>query len=304
MRVLLVDADSKAGFPNLVLMKLSAYYKSIGAAVDLLKGIPSCSPLEEPDLVFISVIFEKNRAHVLDYEKQFRCPVRIGGSGFNLASELSYEIEHMMPDYALYGVDFSMGFTSRGCVRHCGFCIVPEKEGLIRDNAPIAEFWNPEHSKLILLDNNFGASPRWRENAEYIQQYGLKVNFNQGLDIRLMTEEFAGVLADLRYYNWRFKTRGLYFAFDSMNVEDAVVHGVDLLSGAGIPRRHLMFYILAGYDTTEQEDLCRIEIVKGLGAIPYVMPYNGAHIPAARWANRRYYQFVPYSDYMRVADKQ
>ena len=303
MTILLVDVDSSNGFPNLALMKISAGLKKAGEKVDLIKGIPESPPLDHYDAAYFSCIFFQNRDRMLQYANLLDCDCNFGGPGYDLTIELA-EWEHLMPDYSLYGVDFSMGFTSRGCIRHCGFCIVPEKEGTIRDNAPVSEFWNPDHSKVVLLDNNFLASPRWRENISFIREHGLYVNFNQGLDIRLMNEEIASSLAELRYYCWNFKTRGLHFAFDSMKIESAVIRGMDLLRNAGTPARHIMFYILVGYDTTETEDLRRIEIVKGLGAIPYIMPYNRTKSPLARWVNRRYYQFIPYANYcQKVADK-
>ncbi|MHA2068744.1 MAG: radical SAM protein, partial [Candidatus Thorarchaeota archaeon] len=113
MKVLLVDADSQKGFPNLALMKLSSDFKNTGSDVDLLKGIPDTAPLVEYDAVYISCIFFQNKDAVLDYANQFSCKVTIGGSGSNNDS-LPHHIEHIMPDYSLYGIDFSMGFTSRG----------------------------------------------------------------------------------------------------------------------------------------------------------------------------------------------
>jgi hypothetical protein len=305
MRVLLIDADSANGFPNLALMKLSAWRKAKGDSIDLIRGIPESLPLLEYGLGYASCVFFQNRDRLLKYISQLPFHLLLGGSGYNMSVKLASEIEHMRPDYELYPTPFSLGFTSRGCIRHCSFCIVPDKEGIINDSAPISEFHDPKHDKVILLDNNFGASPRWRENVGYLQEHGLKVNFNQGLDIRLMTEEFARALADLKYYNWTFKTRGLHFAFDSMGVENAIIKGIEILDSVGIPRKRLMFYILTGYDTTPEEDLYRVKKVAELGAVPYVMCYNrtkGKH-DLARWANRRYYQFIPYENYVKVAEK-
>jgi hypothetical protein len=299
MRILLIDADSANGFPNLALMKLSAWRKAKGDAVDLICGIPESPPLLDYDLGYASCVFFQNRDRLLNYVSQLSFRVLMGGSGYSMTTRLIEEIEHLKPDYELYPIDFSLGFTSRGCIRHCGFCIVPKKEGMIADHAPLSEFHDLKHDKVILLDNNFGASPRWRENVAYLKEHGLKVNFNQGLDIRLMTEEFARALADLKYYNWTFKARGLHFAFDSMGVENAVVKGIEVLDSAGIPRKHVMFYILTGYDTTPEEDLYRAQKVAELGAVPYVMCYNrtpGKH-NLARWANRRYYQFMSFAEY-------
>jgi hypothetical protein len=297
MKVLLVDADSKKGFPNLALMKLSSYHKILGDHIDLLKGIPTTAPLEQPDSVYISCIFFQNAEAVKDYALQFDCPVNVGGSGWSLSIELEQKIEHLMPDYSLYDVDFSLGFTSRGCIRNCGFCVVNEKEGYIHDHADITEFHNPEHKKIVLLDNNFQASPRWRENLRYIQSNDLKVNFNQGLDIRLVDKEFAEALSITKYYNWKFNRRSLYFAFDDMSYESDVWAGIDLLESAGINLRNVLFYVLIGYNTTEEEDLYRIQSLYARGVRPYVMPYNQHKSKLTRWVNRLYYQFISWEVY-------
>lgn len=303
MNVLLVDADSHNGFPNLALMKLSAWYKQQGHSIDLIQGIPSTAPLNTYDKVLISCIFQQNREKILDYVSQLD-NVQIGGSGFDYNIVLDHDIEHILPDYSLYDLDYSMGFTSRGCIRNCEFCIVPEKEGFIRNNAPIHEFLHPDHMKVILLDNNFQASPECQKNLDFIIEQNLKVNFNQGLDIRLMTPEFAEQLAYSKYYNWTFKTRSLYFAFDSPKHEKAVRKGIQILETAGIPPQHLMFYVLVGFDTSFNQDMKRVEIIKELGCVPYIMRYNQVRSKEindlARWVNRRYYQFIPWGSYNGV----
>ena len=296
MKVLLVDSDSKTNFPNLVLMKLSAWYKQQGHTIDLIKGIPTTKPLEQYDKVLISCIFYQNRERVLDYASQFD-NVQIGGSGFDYNIVLDHDIEHILPDYSLYNLDYSLGFTSRGCIRNCKFCIVPEKEGFIRDNAPISEFLHPDHKKVILLDNNFQASPKWKDNIKFIQDNDLRVNFNQGLDIRLLNEEFAEALTSIKSYNWTFKRKGLYFAFDDLRYEKQVWAGIDLLERIGINLKDVLFYVLIGFNTTEEEDLYRIKSLYERGVHPYVMPYNQHKSKLTRWVNRLYYQFIPWSEY-------
>ena len=296
MRILLVDADSKDGFPNLALMKLSAWYKQQGDHVELIKGTPTTAPLETYDKTYISGIFFQNREQVLDYASQFDNVV-VGGSGVDLQLTLDYDIEHIMPDYDLYGVKFSVGFTSRGCIRKCGFCVVPEKEGMVRHNAFVQEFHNLVHNNIILLDNNFQASPNWKKNLSYIISNGLKVNFNQGLDIRLLDKTFATSLSHTKYYSWNFKTRGLHFAFDDMRYEKAVWKGIDILESVGIPLKHCLFYVLIGYNTTEEQDLYRIHSLVDRGVRPYIMPYNKHKSDLTRWVNRLYYQFIPWEVY-------
>lgn len=301
MRILLVDADSHNDFPNLALMKLSAWYKQQHAQITLIKGIPTTPPLEIYDKAYISCIFYQNAEAILDYAHQLDFPYELGGSGIGYANKLPYNIEHILPDYKLYDIDYSLGFTSRGCIRKCEFCIVPNKEGYICDNAPITEFLHPDHNKLILLDNNFQASPRWEQNIEFIIEHKLKVNFNQGLDIRLMNDEFAQYLKKTKTYNWTFKTRGFHVAFDSPKYESSFRKGIQIILDAKIPASKIMVYILCGFNTFHYEDKYRMEVVREYGAIPYIMPYNRSsdswvrHF--ARWVNGRYYQFIPMEDY-------
>lgn len=303
LRVLLVDADSAEGFSNLALMKISAWCKEtmgIDVEVDLIKGIPHSPPIIDYDYVYISCIFFQNAERVREYASMIGGEVSIGGSGVDLKTTLSPAIEHIMPDYSLYNTDISMGFTSRGCIRKCPWCIVPEKEGYIKDHAPISEFLHPDHEKVIIHDNNFQASPRWRENLEFLISNDLKVNFGQGMDIRLIDSEFAEVLADVKYYDWHFKSRRLYFAFDTMGMEKAVLRGIDILNDAGIPSPHLMFYILVGHSTTLEEDLHRVDVLHKLGARPYIMVFNRSKDPDLlrlfKWVNARFYEFLPFDD--------
>ena len=293
MKARLIQIDGK--IPNRALRCWGGYLKERGYEVFYSDGCP------DPDLVKISCIFEWNAAKAHSIAKMFSCPVEIGGYGVS-GAQLPFEVEHHMPDYE--GMDYSVGFTSRGCIRNCPWCIVPEKEGPIHDHAPISEFHPPKFKKTILLDNNFQASPRWRENLRYIIDHGLKVNFNQGLDIRLVNEENAGMLADCKYYDWKFKERRLYFAFDTPEIEPEVRRGVQTLKDARIPPRRLMFYMLCGFghnyhwDDHKGEVFHRFEVLNELGTDPFVMVWNNRRdIPElrhfARWVNKRIYKREP-----------
>jgi len=303
VNVLFIDADSKEGFANLALMKLSAWLKETNngnITIELIQGIPTTAPIYPYDKTYISTIFFQNRAKVLDYANQIK-HVEIGGSGWNLFNTLPEAVEHIMPDYGLYGYDYSMGFTSRGCIRNCGFCIVPEKEGMIRDNAPISEFHDANHEKVILLDNNFQASPNWRQNLDYAHEQGLKINFNQGLDLRLLDIEFAQYLKETKYYDWTFRYRRLNFAFDDLRYEDKVRKGLEILKEVKIPLSYLSVYMITGYNTTREQDIKRLEILKEYNVRPYVMRYNQnkdewlKHF--ARYVNRRYFEFIEWNEY-------
>lgn len=295
-RVLLIDVDSK--MPNLALMKISMWHKKKGDVVGF--GI------SDPDTVYVSCVFEQNRSKALGIAKFWEsmgCNVQVGGSGVDLKKTLPDEIEHECPDYSLYGIRYSIGFTSRGCIRNCPWCIVPEKEGSIREHSPIDEFYVHYWGKMLLYDNNFLASPKWYEKLMEIIIRKIKVCFNQGLDIRLIDQENARLLAKTHYYDNEFKDRRLYFAFDIPQIEDQVLHGIETLKNAGIPPQHLMFYVLVGYNTTYEEDMHRINLLIKEDVLPYVMPYNNrkdSYYPhLARWINRRLYNWVPWEKYSR-----
>lgn len=299
-KVLVVDADSHNDFPNLALMKLSSWLKEINNGdiqIDLIKGVPDTAPLEPYDMTYVSCIYHQNKEKVQAYLNQLQ-NYAVGGSGINY-EWLPEPIEHIIPDYSLYNIDYSMGFTSRGCIRNCGFCIVPKKEGAIKDHASITEFLHPTHTKIMILDNNFLASPKWKENLELMN--GLRVNFNQGLDIRLVTEENAQLLAETKYYSWNFKTRGLHFALDDMRYLWEALDGIQILLDAGIKPHHLMFYVLIGWNTYPDEDVFRVNLLKSYGIHPYIMTFDQIENQWTknfeRYINGRYHEFVPFEKY-------
>lgn len=172
MKVSLIDLDiiqRRRPFPNLALMKLSAYHKRSGDQVYL------NFPLHWANITYASCVFTWNA------KGRARVPNKgiVGGSGIDLKAELPPEVERIMPDYSLYpGVDFSLGFTSRGCLRKCPWCIIPEKEGQIKPWARIYEFWDRRHKKIVLLDNNLLAAPNWRQTMEDLIAEDLAVDFN------------------------------------------------------------------------------------------------------------------------------
>lgn len=304
MKVLMIDADGKDGnyiFPNLALMKLSRYHKNQGDEVKLQNGLEY--PWWRPDKVYISCVFFQNKEKSEELARRLDVPVEIGGSGYDITKWLSREIEHLMPDYDLYGIDYSMGFTSRGCIRNCPFCIVHDKEGGIRNHAPISEFHNPEHDKLILMDSNFSASPRKYENLDYIVKRNLKVNFNEGWDIRVLDRELAEALAQVQYYSWKFNRRAIHLAFDTMGVESRVREAFELLESVGIPMHHLTVYVLVGFNTTLEQDLYRVRVIHDeYGALPFIQVFNKRRdrqdlLKLARWVNRRYYKFIPWDKF-------
>lgn len=275
MRIRLIDIDSK--IPNLALMKLSAYYKGRGHTVSF----------DEPDpnLVFASVVFRKNAWKARGLRFMFpHADIEIGGTGIDLAKRLPDEIEFCKPDYDLYPSTYSLGFTTRGCIRRCPFCVVPEKEGKIQRWQHIREWHDERFDTVICLDNNVYADREWFfENTDYVLESGLKYNAIQGMDIRILDEEIAGRLADLKW------SGQLHFAFDRIQDEPAIRRGIQLLQDAGIRTRHdVSVYVFVGFDSTPAEDKRRCRLLKELGATPFVMQYK--RTPWTRkvawWANR------------------
>jgi pyruvate-formate lyase-activating enzyme len=274
MKIALFDCDNKK--PNLALMKLSAYYKQQGCETFL----NPWENIQNMDKVFASCVFPQN-AHVA-YLLQEKAGAEIGGSGVDMHIKLSDEIEHTCPDYDLYGIDYSLGFTSRGCSRKCSFCIVPEKEGGIVEHSPLSEF--VRHKKVVLQDNNFLASPLWREKLEEMIDRDLRVDFNQGLDIRLLTEESAELLAKVNLLD------KLRFAWDNTNLECDIIRGINLLRKAGFPvsRNRLSFYILCNYNTTFEQDMWRVQTLHHLNIATFVQMYGTPTMRQKdfqRWAN-------------------
>jgi hypothetical protein len=221
----------------------------------------------------------------------------MGGSGFDIKQELPKDIDVLVPDYDLFNLNYSIGFTTRGCIRDCGFCIVREKEGDFREDT--MSFI--KHNKVLLFDNNFLASKQWKEKLQYFIDNKIKVCFNQGLDIRLITEEKACMLSKVLYYDLNFQHRRLYFAFDDLQYEESVKKGIKLLVDAGIKPDHLMFYVLVGFNTTFEQDMYRFKLLDDFGCKPFIMLYNNCKDRKlrdfSRWVNKRYYKIVPFEKY-------
>ena len=259
MKVLLMDMDSsrRYHYPNLALMKLSAFFKQNGDEVFL--NFPLC----QPDVTYASCVFSWNS------KRGASAPdgAIVGGSGIDLKAELPPEVEHVKPDYTLYDVDYSIGFTSRGCPRKCPWCIVPDKEGDIVPWASIYEFWEREHRKIVLLDNNLLAAPNWRETLKDLIKEGLLVDFNQGLDIRLVNEENVRHLRQV-------KTKQLRFAFDHIAYEHAVRSGIELLLNSGFTPRELSFYVLVGFDSDTEDCIDRMKLLNSYNVDVYPMIYK------------------------------
>jgi hypothetical protein len=296
-RVGIYDVDSK--MPNLALMRLSAYHKERGDSVE------SYSPLFKYhyDRIYASRIFNFSDTTLLDPGL-----MEIGGTGWDLQKNLSPEIERQIPDYSFYKYTHSIGFTMRGCRFNCKFCLVPDKEGRPRSNSTIQQIWTQRDSDfVVLLDNDFFGNPEWRERIAEIRRFDLKVNFNQGLNIRIITDEQARALASVRFWNYPQTRRQVYFAWDRFQDERLIDAGVERVKAAGVKPWQMAFYVLIGFDTTPEQDLYRVTKLRDLGCDPYVMPYNKRDLYQqrfARWVNHRaIFKSVSWDEYRADAKR-
>jgi hypothetical protein len=296
VRIGLIDVDSK--IPNLALMKLSAWHKAQGDEVKLYDPL-----FDRPDRVYASKVF----SFTFDFA-YWPEDVEIikGGTGYDLSTTLPDEVEAMYPDYGLFECDYAMGFVTRGCIRRCQFCLVPNKEGSIRQVAEISDFWRGQ-KRLMLLDNNLTAmSDVFMGTCRFLSEHRIETDFSQGLDIRLIDDEKAQALSSVRLW------KRIHFAWDNLRDEAAVRKGIETLTRYLHPDK-LMFYVLVGYNTTFDEDMHRVQTLIGYGANPFVMVYRAqdGSVPSdrrlkhlARWANRPHLRkAVSWDKYLRSGVK-
>ena len=275
MKIGLFDIDSK--YHNLALMKISAWHKSFGDQTEMYYPLMN----KTYDRVYVSKIFSKhNKEEGYIPENSI-----IGGSGHDLKIVLPYDMEHFLPDYSLYNLNYSIGFTTRGCIRNCGFCIVKQKEGKIREHTEVEEFLNPKSNVVVLLDNNFLALPSHIKKLQKYIDKGWKMDFNQGIDIRLINQDNAELLARVKHY------KQIRFSWDFMETEKEVKEGLKILFKAGIKPFRIMVYILCNYNTSFEEDLYRYQELNYLGVDPFVMVYGKADKRMknfTRWGNKKW----------------
>jgi len=210
-------------------------------------------------------------------------------------------MEHLKPDYDLYNLEYSLGFTTRGCIRNCGFCIVPKKEGYIREHAEVEEFLNNKSDIVVLLDNNFLALPSHIKKLQKYIDKGWIMDFNQGLDIRLVNKENAKLLNKVKHL------KQIHFAWDLMSYEKEVKEGLKILFKARVKPHRIMVMMLCNYNTTFEEDKYRSNELINLGVDPFVMIYEKGNKKIrdfARWVNRRLYKVCDWKDYKRRDDNR
>lgn len=338
MKIGLIDIDHK-NFPNIALMKISAWHKAQGDTVEWY------TPFDHYHTVYVSKVFSFTE----DWREPINADIVIyGGTGYNIQLQngkeqyhtlpsrfsifaqnqkyvidmptpidgrpafwinLPFEMEHIMPDYSLYPAlakDTAYGFLTRGCPRGCGFCHVAAKEGKHAYKvADLSEFWNGQKN-IVLCDPNILACKDWKELLQQLIDSKAYVDFNQGLDIRMMTDEKAEMLS-------RIKIKEIHFAWDRYDDRELVVPRFELYAKYGklVHGHNAIVYVLVNYDTTLEQDLERIYTLRELGYWAYVMVYDKEHASAvykdlARWVNNRFIfaKCKRFEDYKKYKNKK
>jgi hypothetical protein len=280
-RVLLLQLDGK--IPNIALMRIAAHHKALGDSVELRRAgnitAVQRGLWDVPDRVYASAIFERTRP-VADALRKVYPDALIGGTGVDIALTLEdHGISTTDQDYSIYPRwRQSIGFLQRGCRLRCPFCVVPRKEGAMREEQTVSELWrgDPYPKELILLDNDFFGNPSWRERIAEIRDGGFKVSFNQGINARFLDEETAEAIGSVDYRGDQMKARRIYTAWDNRKDEKRLMRGLELLVKSGVKPAHIMVYMLIGYwkgETHEDREHRRAEL-RAFGAVPYPMPFE------------------------------
>jgi len=303
MRIGLIDFDSKQ--VNLALMKLSAYHKAKGNIVIL-----NPTSAAQVDKVYCSVLFSWNRDAALRLADIFP-NIEFGGTGYDLSTVLPADVEAMRPDYSLYSIEViekrikgimtketrrkkaeqvvsgGIGFTARGCIRTCPWCVLPVKEGNLHSVGSLSDLVNPRSNIVTLLDANLTADPDCLEKLNQAKEMSLVLDITQGVDVRLMTDDIAKALSEVKHL------RSITYAWDMIHSERPVTEGIITLSKFIKPWKHLA-YMLSGYNSTFEEDVYRFRKLAEIGVSPYVMVYRGKGGVEDEYARLRLKHFARY----------
>lgn len=309
MNIGLYDVDSH-NFPNLALMKISAWHKAQGDNVEFVL------PIKHYDKIYVSKVFGDEYSSLSNTCLQAN-EIVFGGTGFAITIEngkeiyhkdrdpnLPDEIEHIYPDYSLYPEltkDTAYGFLTRGCPNNCSFCIVSQKEGGCSHRvADLSEFWRGQKN-IDLLDPNLLACKDRKTLLQQLIDSGAWVDFTQGLDARFITDEIAELIC-------KVKIKRIHFAFDFMKNEKRIIQGLNTFMKYYKKSNEPIVYMLTNYDTSIEEDLYRVQKIKESGCMPDIRIYRKNTSPQIlkdlqRWCNNRIlYRSTDFMDYIPRKD--
>ena len=292
MNIALIPVDSQ--YPNLALMKISAFHKVQGDTVEWYNGI------DRYDKAYMAKVF----TFTPDYGYYINSDqVERGGTGYDIRKSLPPEIDRLQPDYTLYPqIDrkTAYGFLTRGCPNRCKWCVVPKKEGNITPYMDVDEIAVEGRTNLILMDNNILASDYGLAQIEKIIRRKYHVDFNQGLDARLVTDDIAKMLARVKWI------KRIRFGCDTPAQITECERAISLLDKYGYRGEYFLYCILMDFE----ESFRRINHWKGKGnrIIPHAQPYRDLNNPhqvipqwqkdLARWTDRKeLYKSIEFKDF-------
>ena len=268
MRILLVNIDST--IPNLALKKVEMYHVLLGDEVVWDMPIEA----ELSDKVYVSCIFPKNKVRAISIHPK----AIVGGSGYSLHIKLPPEIEAMKPK-------INWGFTTRGCIRKCPFCFVPEMEGAIHIVGDIYDIWDGASHDLYIMDNNILALPEhFKMICTQLRHESLRVDFNQGLDHRLLTQDLWAELNSLRHIH------EIRFAFDDIAYKQSALNALNLMAKNGVRDWQTRWYVYVGVKDTFETVYERLRILQDYKQHAYLMRDEKVYavpefVALAQWTN-------------------
>lgn len=276
MKVGLHDSDG-TGFPNLALMKLSAWHKRQGDTVEW------WNPLLKYDRVYSSKVFTFSPECLYLPEDTIK-----GGTGYGIMDELPPEVDGMFPDYSIYPkCGHAIGFLTRGCIRACPWCIVPRKEGRIRPYRTWREIKRPDSRDIVFMDNNVLACSWGLEQIDDMGGQDVRVDFNQGLDARLITPGVARMLSRLKWI------RFIRMSADTDAMLDVVLAAINMLGEYGVkPWRVFVYVLVQDIESAERRAIA----LRDAGSQVFAQPYRDftnniepttEQRDLARWVNRK-----------------
>ncbi len=306
MNVLLLQLDGKV--PNIALMRLAAHHRALGHGVELRKvgnkRTLQRDLFDDHDQIYASLIFTRTRPLAEQLLEEHPEAI-VGGTGWAVESSLEQVgITTEDQDYSIYpSYRQSLGFSQRGCRLRCGFCVVPQKEGKVRQVKTINELWrgDPWPRELVLLDNDFFGQPDWEARIREIRDGKFKVSFNQGINARFLDAETAAAIASVDYRDDGMKRKQIYTAWDNRKDEGRLFRGLQHLVDAGVRPYQIMVYILVGYWPGETHDdrEHRRRRLREFGAVPYPMPYERTRelVAFQRWVLGAYDKKIPWEQW-------
>lgn len=296
MKIGLHDSDG-VGFkyPNLALMKISAWHKKQGDSVGWWDAVSAQNADEPFDKVYSSKVFTFTQEDPYLPKDTIK-----GGTGYGMYGELPKEIDDMFPDYSIYPkCDYAIGFLTRGCPNKCAWCVVPKKEGGIRPYSTYEQIKRPDSNKIVFMDNNVLACPHGLSEIERLGKTKIKVDFNQGLDARLITPEIGMLLGKLKWSPY------IRLACDQMSQIKFIATAHEYLLAGGVPKSKFFCYVLVKEIPSA---LVRVEFLRAMGIDPFAQPYRDfennieptkEQRDFARWVNHKAtFKSVKWEDYI------